>query len=198
MDGCRATREIRLFDNGKEVPIIGLTANAFQSDVDNYYMAGMNDVIIKPFRRKDFLDTVMYWVTHKRVKSLKPGELEPDIGVNADVPIDVHKTLDDLDGDIKFFEEIINEFTMNVKRQIAVLRNNSGEGDARIIHEAHSIKGAALNLGAEQLARAAAVVERTAREGIFDREDGSIERLESSLAELEEYVHKFLRENKSK
>jgi signal transduction histidine kinase/DNA-binding LacI/PurR family transcriptional regulator/DNA-binding NarL/FixJ family response regulator len=198
MDGCRATQEIRLLENGKDVPIIGLTANAFQSDVDNYYMAGMNDVIIKPFRRKSFLDTVMYWITHKRAKTAKHGDAVSDVDMSATVPIDINKTLDDLDGDIKFFEEIISEFAVNVKRQIEVLRSSGGEGDERIVHEAHSIKGAALNLGAEPLAQAAAVVERMAREGRFDRNDGTIERLELYLSELIDYVENFIRGNKSK
>jgi signal transduction histidine kinase/DNA-binding LacI/PurR family transcriptional regulator/CheY-like chemotaxis protein/HPt (histidine-containing phosphotransfer) domain-containing protein len=197
MDGCRATQEIRLLDKGKNVPIIGLTANAFQSDVDNYYMAGMNDVIIKPFRRKGFLDTVIYWITHNKTGSVKPGNAVSDDDTGANVPIDISKTLDDLDGDIKFFEEIMHEFAENVKRQIEVLRSG-GEGTERIVHEAHSIKGAALNLGAEPLAQAAAVVERTAREGRFEKNDGSIERLELHLSELVDYVNNFIHENNSK
>lgn len=46
MDGLTATRKIREFD--KEVPVIGLTANAFEEDVEKSLKAGMNRHLSKP------------------------------------------------------------------------------------------------------------------------------------------------------
>ena len=50
MDGYTATREIRtLPDNRKaNIPIVAMTANAFEEDRQKAYKAGMNDHIIKP------------------------------------------------------------------------------------------------------------------------------------------------------
>ena len=50
MDGYTATREIRtLADNKKaNIPIVAMTANAFDEDRDKAYAAGMNGHIIKP------------------------------------------------------------------------------------------------------------------------------------------------------
>lgn len=46
MDGLEATRQIRQFD--KELPIVALTANAYDSDREHAYEAGCNDYLSKP------------------------------------------------------------------------------------------------------------------------------------------------------
>ena len=50
MDGHRATEEIRTMESkgGKDVPIIAMTANAFEDDRTAAINAGMNDFIAKP------------------------------------------------------------------------------------------------------------------------------------------------------
>ena len=48
MDGYEATRQIRKYN--KEVPIIAMTANAFEEDVKEALAAGMNDHLAKPIR----------------------------------------------------------------------------------------------------------------------------------------------------
>ncbi len=46
MDGLTATKEIRKIN--KEIPIIALTANAYDSDRDKAYEAGCNNYMAKP------------------------------------------------------------------------------------------------------------------------------------------------------
>jgi len=50
MDGLEATRQIRgsILFNGRNVPIIAMTANVFQSDIERCIAAGMNSHIGKP------------------------------------------------------------------------------------------------------------------------------------------------------
>ena len=50
MDGLEATRTIRAMDraDAKEIPIIALTANAFDEDVQRSMQAGLNAHLSKP------------------------------------------------------------------------------------------------------------------------------------------------------
>ncbi|MDP2880535.1 MAG: PAS domain S-box protein [Azonexus sp.] len=48
LNGLDATRQIRALQNGASVPIIALTANAFDADRENCIEAGMNDFLAKP------------------------------------------------------------------------------------------------------------------------------------------------------
>ncbi|WP_310494007.1 PAS domain S-box protein [Dechloromonas sp.] len=48
LNGLDATRQIRTLENGASIPIIALTANAFDADRENCIEAGMTDFLAKP------------------------------------------------------------------------------------------------------------------------------------------------------
>ena len=54
MDGYTATREIRTLSNNKKanIPIVAMTANAFEEDRQKAFKCGMNGHIVKPFDMK--------------------------------------------------------------------------------------------------------------------------------------------------
>lgn len=60
MDGYTATREIRTLGNNKKanIPIIAMTANAFEEDKKKAFEAGMNAHISKPITREIILHTL--------------------------------------------------------------------------------------------------------------------------------------------
>ena len=66
MDGLAATREIRNLGL-KDLPILGLTANAFASDRQRCLDAGMNDWITKPVSPKNMLEKVNEWLAPRPV-----------------------------------------------------------------------------------------------------------------------------------
>lgn len=60
MDGMEATRRIRaLEDNAlSSIPIIAMTANAFESDIENALNAGMNGNVPKPFTTEELITEI--------------------------------------------------------------------------------------------------------------------------------------------
>jgi two-component system, cell cycle response regulator DivK len=48
MDGCEATRQIKAYHGTRDIPIIALTASAFESDRANALGAGCDDFDTKP------------------------------------------------------------------------------------------------------------------------------------------------------
>ena len=60
MDGLEATEAIRAMDreDAKEIPIIALTANAFDEDVQRSMQAGLNAHLSKPVEPEILFETL--------------------------------------------------------------------------------------------------------------------------------------------
>lgn len=59
MDGIELTKKIRSSKGGAQIPIVGLTANIMPEDNERYMAAGMNAVLIKPFKEQDLVNTLL-------------------------------------------------------------------------------------------------------------------------------------------
>ena len=62
LDGLEATRRIRALPAGGKVPILALTANAFESDRERCRAAGMDDFLTKPVVPADLYGTTLRWL----------------------------------------------------------------------------------------------------------------------------------------
>lgn len=58
MDGYEATKAIRALPGGDAVPIIALSANAFEEDIQKSLSIGMNAHVAKPIDLNTLLDTM--------------------------------------------------------------------------------------------------------------------------------------------
>ena len=64
MDGLETTRRIRRGDAGeaaRDLPVLGLTANAYAEDREQCLEAGMSEVLTKPIERRQLIQAVAQW-----------------------------------------------------------------------------------------------------------------------------------------
>ena len=66
MNGLEATRRIRSLSSGRGVPIVAMTANAFDEDKARCLAAGMDDFIAKPFAPGDLFAILWKWIARSR------------------------------------------------------------------------------------------------------------------------------------
>ncbi len=80
MDGVEATRAIRSLPQGADLPVIAMTANAFESDREACLAAGMNAHIAKPVH-----PAALYRSLHEWLPEASPplADAEPDAAAGA-------------------------------------------------------------------------------------------------------------------
>jgi signal transduction histidine kinase/ActR/RegA family two-component response regulator len=66
MDGLQASMAIRK-ELHLDVPIVALTANTFNEDVENCFNAGMNDHLGKPYKEEQLIQIIEKWSIKKAV-----------------------------------------------------------------------------------------------------------------------------------
>ncbi|MGE5450949.1 MAG: ATP-binding protein [Acidobacteriota bacterium] len=73
MDGLEATRRLRAGEAGelsRDVPVVGLTANAFSQDREACLAAGMNAILTKPVNRQQMLQELALWATKEPLRDV--------------------------------------------------------------------------------------------------------------------------------
>lgn len=100
--------------------------------------------------------------------------------------MDFEKALNEFEGDEALLMEILKGFMKNVRGQIKVIQQALMSQDAdQVRREAHSIKGGASNLRADELSRFAFELENIGKSGKLERGIEALKRLEKELDNLE-------------
>ncbi len=99
LDGVGATRLIRNEEDGHSVCIIGVTANAFPQDLKKYWKAGMNDCLVKPFRKQDLFDKISHWEKFSRMNWGIHEEGIPKISEEDSLVFEPHTLMNRVDND---------------------------------------------------------------------------------------------------
>ena len=103
--------------------------------------------------------------------------------------MDFLRAIEEFEGDEEFLLEVLEGFLENVTSQIGIIRQAISEGDAEVVRrEAHSIKGGAANLTADDLSAIAFELENIGKSGVLEKAIETLERLEQEFLRLERFV----------
>ena len=153
MDGLEATRILRERDFDK--PIIAMTAHALKGDRDHALNSGMSDYITKPVR-PNALRAALEGFLGENPQEPEQKELHSVTALDRDAIEEVWE------GDLETFAEIGRIFVDELSWRIPGLK---GTETRELEHHAHSLKGAASNIGATELSRLSAELEAVAASG---------------------------------
>lgn len=167
LDGLEATRILR--QRGFTTPIIAMTAHALKGDRDQAFQIGMSGYITKPVRPNALRDGLAQWLAPATPPETQSEETEM-------TALDKDAIQEVWDGDMETFAEIGRIFVDELTWRVPGLNDPAND---QIEHHAHSLKGAASNVGATELSRLAAELEEMARTGRTNRFESLISRIET-------------------
>jgi PAS domain S-box-containing protein len=181
MDGVEAVRRIRAGGLSAGARILAVTANVFREDIESYLAAGFDGHLAKPVTR----------ATLARAIGMPPDEAPaqaPTAQMPPPVDADVLRALvGDLDAET--VREAADVFFQRFGA--SALAGFEARGQAAVAASAHTIKGAAGQIGLSAVAAAAAHLERRAKAGKADSADCA--RLVEALADAEALFPEALR-----
>ncbi|MFW1677857.1 response regulator [Pontibacter sp. JAM-7] len=180
LDGYQATQAIRTDESLKHLPVIALTAGAFESDRRAAMEAEMNGFISKPFDVNDAINSILNCVVKPKVDRVGPA-FEASMIVEDEQQVDhaaVEITAEPLPilfdyeravsfwGDEATLLHYIGKFLADYGDVIAQMAELPDSEAGRL---AHKLKGASGSLAMDGLVQAASAVQRLGEEPI-DRE----------------------------
>ncbi len=170
MDGYEATKHIRTIEKEWQsytkkdirIPIIAMSAHALASEIENCIEIGMNDYVAKPIEPEKLFAKIAKWIELKpRQEAIVQSEEKKSESNDVIMPerlagIDVAKGLTYLSGNKTLYHRLLLSFFHKYRSILDEIKQAMQQGnkdDARRI--AHTIKGVAGNLGADDLSQKA-------------------------------------------
>ncbi|NRB37153.1 MAG: response regulator [Pseudomonadales bacterium] len=164
MDGYEATKIIRQQAEFNQLPILAMTANAMVGDKEKALASGMNDHIGKPFAVTELFTTMAKWIQPAEPSNTKPQDAEQApkgrLLFTAIDGVNRQAGLATCQDNAELYVKLLKKFH---QREAAFLQRFNAarlSGDEQAAsREAHSLKGAAGNIGASEVQQAAAALE---------------------------------------
>ncbi|MFD2165912.1 PAS domain S-box protein [Thalassotalea euphylliae] len=160
MDGFTATTKIREMPEYQDLPIVAMTANVMQQDIEKTQAVGMNDHIGKPIEVSTLFSTLTQWLCDGQLMT------SPDTSGQASKPlfempiiagIDTQQGLHTVAGNTALYTKLLGRFVEG--GNTFEMEFDAGDKETKI-RLAHTLKGTSANIGAMQVSQLAAQLEK--------------------------------------
>jgi len=176
MDGLSAIRELR--SRHIEIPILALSAHAFEEDVDACLAAGADGYLTKPFRVQDFLRSVAARLGGSTQLSPPPTAEDTVVRTAVGKRSSTEARL----------REIRNRFVSSLLENIAIIRKSELSANWSDVREVvHKIAGSAGLLGYSALSDRARDAEVAIKRGDTSSLAGILDDLEREVRQVVEH-----------
>jgi PAS domain S-box-containing protein len=172
MDGYQAATKIRRIPGNERLPVIALTAHAMLEERTRCLAMGMQDHIAKPIDPELLVSKVVQWVGPANLASAKvrPKAVDQPKMTAGTLPnvidgVDLQAALKRCGGDARLLRNLLGQFHKyyaDATEQFQTLCAVGKFDDAYNL--AHTIRGAAANLGMSEVTAQAATLEQTLHE----------------------------------
>jgi signal transduction histidine kinase/CheY-like chemotaxis protein/HPt (histidine-containing phosphotransfer) domain-containing protein len=234
LNGYEATEKLRGLRFA--APIIAVTASAMPDEWERCRSAGMDDILVKPFKREDIEAKLRRWsgaapaaATSARAEELEELEsLDPepdgDLGAAAEparrkAPADAPVTaapaaafspaageappaaqvfdgvalLETFLGERDTVVSLLDRYLVRTAEQIDGLPRLLADAEwEKLRHEAHAIKGSALNLSAKELGGLAAKLEQSAKDRVAESAAAALSLTPAAFARFRAAAERFI------
>jgi signal transduction histidine kinase/DNA-binding response OmpR family regulator len=204
MDGLNATKEIRTIENkrsyekqnkGGRTTIIAMTANAMKGDREVCLDAGMDDYLAKPVNSDVLLAKLKKWLPVGE-QPVQAGPQDPTVlpppSTKADetaISFDFKAALVRSMGDVSFLKMMLTEFQRKKENYLQRCGEAiTADDPVGLKFEAHSLKGAAANLGLNNISETALALEKIGDSQNLSSASVVMEELQAHFQQLDGFL----------
>ena len=166
MDGLEAARRLRADPRWQHLPVVAMTAHAFDEERQRCMAAGMNDFLSKPIDPDVFQATLAHWRTGGApgAPAATPAAAPETANWPALPGIDTGEGLRRMMNKPALYAKVLKDFYQRFRDETALIRTALATGERETACRCvHSIKGLAGSIGAKALQDAALTLEQAIR-----------------------------------
>ena len=164
MGGLEATRIIR--ETNKNIPIIALTANAMQKDIDQVKQVGMNEHLGKPIEVDKLYEILLKYIAgHIDITKASYNQEKNDNTIIPNfISIDSTLGLKHMNDNKKLYLSVLVNFYKTYKD---LMLEELNDNDLKVT--LHTVKGLSANIGAINLHKISKILDNTINKNLFSK-----------------------------
>jgi len=180
MNGYELVRQLRQLEHvsGRRAPVIAITANALEADVEKCFAVGVDDVIPKPVELEDLRSALDKWVPTEEMKPVRKADIESGKQASSADVIDfdvlaqstgdkpeLHRNL------LESYAEALDDDLDNIQQAFA------WKNSEQIVEYCHKLKSSSRSLGVTGMADICERLEAAAKQNAWKQLEKLMPRL---------------------